>query len=437
MAPGGRPEWPGATWIAVLDLADLDLADLNLADLDVLEGQRTVRCPVPGADGYSRARILIRDGVAPVRFVETDIVDGHVTLPVPERAASTDAASTATAKTDVGALPPISVVLCTRERPDDLRGALASLRALDYPDFEIVVVDNAPTSDGTARVVAEVADPRVRRVVEPVPGLSRARNAGLRAASHALVAYTDDDVVADSGWLRGIARGFARAGDVACVCGTVPSGELRTLPQAYFDWRVSWGENLSPRVFRLAEPPADLPLFPFQVRAYGTGANIAVRRDTVLALGSFDERLGAGTSTKGGEDLDIFLRMLTAGHALAVEPSAIVWHRHRADNDALLSQARGYGVGFGAWLTKLAVTSQHRRLAFGVAVRRAREVGRAGRDYAAIASPPPAFTSDLPRSIGRTEVMSVLAGPRALWSESRRVRRGSVPAAGPREEGRA
>ncbi len=428
MAPGGAPDWSGATWIGVLDLDDL--AD-TAAALDL---------EVPEAAGYSRARILVRRGPTPLRFVEAPIVDGRLTLPEDALAAVPDEAAG-----EPGApLPPISVVLCTRERPDDLRGALESLRRLDYPEFEIVVVDNAPVTDQTARVIAEVADSRVRRVVEPVAGLATARNAGLRAAAHRLVAFTDDDVVVDPAWLRGIAAGFARADDVACVCGTVPSGELRTAAQAYFDWRVSWGESLAPRLYRLAEPPEDLPLFPFQVGAYGTGANFAVDAAVLAELGDFDERLGAGTATRGGEDLDLFFRVLAGGRALAAEPSAIIWHRHRADADALLAQARGYGVGLGAWLTKVALTAEHRRLAFGVLRRRVRAVGRAGRDYAAIAAPPPEFTRELPDSVGRTEVFSVLAGPRALWTENRRVRarrrhpsRAAAPAPTSTKENRA
>lgn len=402
MAVGGAPQWPGATWIGVLDVAGVS-SDKRDRDID---------CRAPESTGYRTARVLIRDGDVPISFVESPIDDGIVRLTVP-------ASKAADQNLDVR-LPPISVVLCTRDRPDDLRGALASLLAVDYPDFEIIVVDNAAATDGTARVVAECRDPRVRRVEEPVPGLSSARNAGLRAATHDIIAYTDDDVVADRGWLRGLARGFERAEDIGCVSGIVPSGELRTLAQAYFDWRVSWAANMAPRVFRLAQPPEDLPLFPFQVGAYGTGANFALRRSVVAEIGLFDERLGAGRSTRGGEDLDMFFRVLTAGYGLAAEPSSIIWHRHRSDNDALLAQARGYGVGLGAWLTKVAVTKDHRRLALSVLRRRFRAVGKAGAAYGAIAAPPPEFLADIPRSVGRTEVLSVLRGPRELLREHRR-----------------
>lgn len=400
----GVPEWTGATWVGMLDVGAVGAG----ADPEVL-------CAPEQIDGYRRARVLLRAGLTPLEFVDVEVVDGLIRVPIPELLVPQD-------HSDVEQ-PPISVVVCTHERPEQLRVALASLRTVDYPDFEVIVVDNAPQGPATADVVEEIDDPRFRRVVEPVAGLSSARNRGLTAARHQIVAFTDDDVVADPGWLRGLARGFARDTDVACVCGMVPSGELRTRPQAYFDWRVSWADTMSTRVYSLDDPPHDLPLFPFQIGAYGTGANFAVRRETIRRLGGFDEALGAGTRTRGGEDIDMFFRVLTAGYALANEPSSIIWHRHRSDTDALLVQARGYGLGLGAWLTKVAVNRQHRRLAFSVLRRRARAVARASADYGAITKPPREFAEEMSSAVGRIEVFSVLGGPVALARERMRGRR--------------
>lgn len=411
MTPGGVPEGAHARWIGCLDIDRVGEHD----------GRVTVTIAQP--EGYRRARILLRDGSQPVDFVEADIVGDAVTLDLPRPARVPDGSTAA-------ALPPISVVLCTRERPEDLAGALASLGALDYPDFEIIVVDNAPVSDATARVVAGAADVRVRRILEPVAGLSNARNAGLRAARHDIVAFTDDDVVVDPYWLRGLAGGFERSEAVACVCGMVPSGELRTAAQAYFDQRVSWAATLVPRTYSLAEPPSDLPLFPFQVGMYGTGANFAISRSAAAELGGFDEALGAGTSTKGGEDIDMFFRLVAAGHTLVNEPAAIVWHRHRSDGAALLVQARGYGLGLGAWLTKVFLDRVHRRLAFAVARRQFRSSVRAGADYGAIMVAPDDLGDGIPRSVGRTEVLSVLGGPWALWRGRRQGRRPAPMRAG-------
>ncbi|MFT4393862.1 glycosyltransferase family 2 protein [Gordonia lacunae] len=407
----GAPEWAGATWVGTLDVAEI--ADGDPAPGSAPDG--SVTCVPLEAAGYQRARVLLRHGSVPIRFVDAPIDDGLVRVPVapyalpqlPSRAS----------------LPPVSVVVCTHERPGMLADALQSLQRLDYPDYEVVVVDNAPRTDGTRRVVESLDDPRFRIVTEPVAGLSNARNAGLLAIAHDLVAFTDDDVVADTGWLLGLAQGFARSPEIACVCGMVPSGELRTRSQVYFDWRVSWADSTRARVFSLAEPPSDLPLFPFQIGVYGTGANFAVRRDIALSLGGFDEALGAGTRTRGGEDIDMFFRILTAGHALANEPDSIIWHRHRSTGDDLLEQSRGYGVGLGAWLTKVVTDRRHLALALRVLRRRSRAVARAGVAYGAITRPPEGIADGVAAQAGRREVMSVVGGPVALVRERLRGRR--------------
>ncbi|WP_236950167.1 glycosyltransferase family 2 protein [Mycobacterium sp. MS1601] len=386
-----------------------------MIDLDDLpESATTVTITPQHAEGYLRARLLLRSGGSPVTFIDADIVDGTVTVEVPgDRAAAAAAVPH----------PPISVVLCTRDRPEHLARALASLQALDYADFEVVVVDNAPATDATEQVVAATADPRIRRVLESTPGLSNARNTGLRTATHEIVAFTDDDVVVDPHWLQGIARGFARGGDVSCVCGMVPSGELRTAAQGYFDQRVPWADTIETRVYSASNPPEDMPLFPFQVGKCGTGANFAVRRSRMVELGGFDEALGVGTKTCGGEDLDLFFRVLASGDTLVNEPSAIVWHRHRSDSAALLTQARGYGLGLGAWLTKVFLHREHRKLALGVVRRRFRSVVARSADYGAIAAQARDFGDEIPKDVGRQEVFAVLGGPLALWQGRRQGRR--------------
>jgi GT2 family glycosyltransferase len=433
MTSPSAPEWSGALWVG-----DVDLRDIDSAVQDGVDGVRLV-----AADGYHRARLLVRRGDTVLGFVEVPVEDGLVDLDALvaetasfDRAAADAAESTAPATGDVR----ITVVICTRDRADMLRAALTSVLASDHPTFDVVVVDNAAATTASADLVAaEFDDDRVLLVSEPVPGLSSARNTGLRHATGDIVAYTDDDVVVDAGWLTAIARGFAGAPDVELVSGLVPSGELRTPVQRYFDDRVSWSKNLRSRTFRLAEQPADLPMFPFSVGEFGTGANFALRRTTALSLGGFDTAFGAGTKTGGGEDLDIFTRVLFAGGALVVEPSAIVWHRHRADLAALRSQGRGYGTGLGAWLTKVALDP---RMA-AQAARRApqalrRLVGKGAGELAegpehtvdgavpsgaapsTAGSSPSAGTSTSPthaelarevRRVGRLELFSVLLGP--------------------------
>src|SRR5690606_11927646 len=107
----------------------------------------------------------------------------------------------------VSSLPLVTVAVCTRERPDDLTQCLRALDELDYPHLDLVVVDNAPADGANAAVCA--AYPRVRRIVEPRPGLNWARNRAVLEARGEIVAFTDDDVQVDASWVSEIVRTFA------------------------------------------------------------------------------------------------------------------------------------------------------------------------------------------------------------------------------------
>ncbi len=278
----------------------------------------------------------------------------------------------------------------------------------------MVVVDNAPRTDATAKVVQELADPRVRYHLEPRPGLSTARNSGARAARGALLAFTDDDVVVDAGWIGGLTRGFTRAARVGCVTGLVPSAELDTEAQHFFDRKVQWSSSCTPRVFDLDLHRGDGVLYPYSAGVFGTGANFAVSREAFDALGGFDEALGAGAPTRGGEDLDWFVRTLNAGFALSYEPGAVVWHRHRRDLDALRDQLYGYGTGLTAYLAKHALTRRgsadlSRRL-----VRGALLLGKAQRASA---------EAGIDKALLRRELVGMLYGPLLYVRARRAVRR--------------
>jgi GT2 family glycosyltransferase len=257
-------------------------------------------------------------------------------------------------RTEVGGDALVSVVVCTRDRPEGLATCLASIQASTHPHVEIVVVDNAPSSGATAEVVARLGarDKRVRYVVEPRPGLSRARNRGVREARGEIVAFTDDDATVEPSWVDGIVRGFRRDASVGCVTGPVPAADLTGEAQQQFERRVSWSASDGAVLFDLQHPPDGAPLFPYAAGQFGTGANMALRRAALEDTGPFDEALGAGSRARGGEDLDMFVRVLRSGWAIAHEPSAVVWHAHRADPGDLRDQLRGYGVGLTAYLTK-------------------------------------------------------------------------------------
>ncbi|MCZ2829865.1 glycosyltransferase [Modestobacter sp. VKM Ac-2986] len=249
----------------------------------------------------------------------------------------------------------VSVVVCTRNRSGILVDCLDRLRALTHPHLEVIVVDNAPTDDSTRRVVQAVADvdARFRYVLEPRPGLSCARNRGLEEARGEYLAYTDDDVAVDADWVQGLLRGFQRRADTGCVTGLVCTASITGPAEEYFDARTaSWSTRVEPQVFDLRGTGRTDALYPYSPGIFGTGASLAFDRALLLEIGGFDEALGAGTLTRGGEDLDVFIRVLRAGRALVYEPAAVVWHHHRADEAALLAQMYGYGTGLSAFMAK-------------------------------------------------------------------------------------
>ncbi|MFG3051631.1 glycosyltransferase family 2 protein [Kitasatospora sp. NPDC048239] len=246
--------------------------------------------------------------------------------------------------------PLVSVIVCTRGRPTLLGDSLSALLRTDYPAAEFLVVDNAPEDDATERLVRTLAPGRLRYLREPVPGLSRARNRGLSAARGEFVAFTDDDALADPGWVSALATAFRTDRRISCVTGLVVPAELDTEAQAVFERYCGFGKGFTARDWSLRANRRD-PLFPFAAGRFGTGANMAFRTSVIRGIGGFDPATGAGTPTRGGEDLLAFLRVLVAGHTLGYRPDAVVWHRHRRTMAALDAQIQGFGTGLGAYLT--------------------------------------------------------------------------------------
>lgn len=234
----------------------------------------------------------------------------------------------------------VSVVVCTAgRRRAALRACLDSLRALDDPAFEIVVVDNGREATVAAD---EVLTAGCRVVREPRRGLDRARNAGVAAASGDVIAFVDDDCEVDRGWLASVRAAFADPA-VGAVTGRVRPASLAQPSERWFEAWFSFDRGGHPR--RFAPPPPDVAAFP---GALGTGCNMAFRRAALDAAGPFDEAIEVGTLVGGGGDLDMFARVLDAGEQVAYVPEALVVHHHRVRLGDLRWQFWGYGVSFGA-----------------------------------------------------------------------------------------
>ena len=229
--------------------------------------------------------------------------------------------------------PPLSVVVCTRDRPEQLRHCLVALCASLRDGDELLVVDSASSTDASARVAAQ-AGATVLRCERP--GLSRARNVGWRAARHPYIAWTDDDVEVQPGWAGAIAGAFDKGVDFV-------TGWIGPLPGQ---------EHLErPTPIMLNEQP--MALDGSSTDSIGAGANHAVTRRALEAIGGYREDLGAGTWFGGAEDHELFDRLFAAGFRGWYEPTAKVHHdMWRSRREGLRLEWR-YGKGMGARLVSL------------------------------------------------------------------------------------
>lgn len=260
-----------------------------------------------------------------------------------------------------GTLPLVTVAVCTRDRSSDLALCLDALSQLDYPALDLLVIDNAPSSDETEHLVQGY--PNIRYVRELRPGLDWARNRAILEAQGEIIAYTDDDVVVDPGWVSALVKVFAENSEVMAVTGLVVPYELETEAQALFEMSGGFGKGFERKWYRVHQANK-MPWKLLGAGQYGTGANMAYRCGLFDQIGSFDPALDVGTVTNGGGDLEMFFRVLKQGHTLVYEPRAIVRHRHRRSYVDLRSQLVNNGIGLYSYIVCGALSYPEERLSF-------------------------------------------------------------------------
>ena len=254
--------------------------------------------------------------------------------------------------------PQMTVAVCTRDRPEGLAVLLESLGAQDYQRMRVLVVDNAPSDDRTRQVVLTAAQKHlsdIDYVVEPRPGLSWARNRAIDVSDGEVIAWADDDERCDRWWAAELARGFVEVPEASVVTGIMVPGELATKSQAWFEdySGVRRGRGFARAVFSPETAHRQSPLYPLP--PFGTGGNMAFRRDILKRIGGFDCALGAGTVACGGEDTAALSTVLLTGGTIVYQPTAIVHHYHRKDYGALRSTLRGYGRGLTSFYASMLV----------------------------------------------------------------------------------
>jgi glycosyltransferase involved in cell wall biosynthesis len=238
----------------------------------------------------------------------------------------------------------LSVVVATRDRPQQLATCLLALSGDIGAEDELIVVDSA-SGDAAAVREATAGCPRPLRLLRAAaPGTSLARNLGWRAAAADLVAFVDDDVEVHRGWADAIVAAFDGP-DVGFVTGWigVPDHQqgvaepnpAMTVPAAFVIDRRRHG-------------------------LLGAGANLAARSTALARVGGFDERLGPGTRLRAGEDHDLMDRLLAAGVTGRYTPAARVDHDQWRSRRQSLALHWRIGLGSGARLTRLARRDRER-----------------------------------------------------------------------------
>jgi O-antigen biosynthesis protein len=234
----------------------------------------------------------------------------------------------------------VTIAVCTRNRSEQLRECLNAIQASSF-GCEILVIDNAPSTNSTEELVR--AYPSIRYLREDRPGLDWARNRAALEAKSEIILFVDDDVEISSDYVQRVSEAFATNPDIMCVTGLVIPKSLSSPAQQMFERRGGFGRGFKRRWMR-GEFGSHVAVGHIGGTGdFGTGASLALRRQVLAEIGLFDPALDVGTITSGGGDLDIMFRVLKAGWIVLYDPYAYVLHEHRSTMPELERQIGDFG----------------------------------------------------------------------------------------------
>lgn len=357
---------------------------IKVVDIDLSQALASLE----GLEGYSMVQVLVRVHGSPIGVVKVPVARGRcasselrraifkqhswgilrhllddwLAAPAERRALSLADLANVVQCPPACPLPPVTIAVCTRDRTASLRQCLDALMELDYPNLDILIVDNAPRTEETKHMVLG-RSAKVRYVREPRPGLNWARNRAVLEATGEIIAFTDDDAVVDTRWVSSLAGVFAEDPAVMAVTGLVVPYELETEAQILFEKYGGFGRGFTRRWCRVDLEAGERVSY-HGTGQFGTGANMAFRRIVFERIGYFDPALDVGTVTNGGGELDMFFRVLKEGYALVYEPAAIVRHRHRREYSQLRTQLTHNGTGLYSYFVRCAWAYPEERYAF-------------------------------------------------------------------------
>jgi glycosyltransferase involved in cell wall biosynthesis len=247
----------------------------------------------------------------------------------------------------------ISIAVCTRNRAHSILRTLdaieASARNAACDDIQLVVVDNGSTDDTAERVRqwATRKSLNLNLVIEPNPGVSKARNAALRTMTGNIIAFTDDDCLLHLDYIAKLSAIYARDKTSVLRGGRVHLGDPTDLPV---------GIRTANTLRRWSRIPGEGS--PATLTTAIIGANLTMSRATAQAVGYFDDRFGPGGCFSGGEEIDFIYRAYLLGIPVEYNPALAVDHFHgRKTNDGMLRHLCRYDIADGALCAKYAFTS--------------------------------------------------------------------------------
>jgi len=232
----------------------------------------------------------------------------------------------------------VSVLICTRDRSVLLEGCLDSVLACSPAPAEVVVVDQSQDQATRETILRrqEAAVP-VRYVRGIGKGLSRAKNQGIAECAAAVVAFTDDDCLADAGWVEALTEPILSGRAEAVVGRTLPEQSVGGLEETTAIYAPEGHPTFTKRTH------------PWRV---GGGGNCAAARDALQRIGPFDERFGPGARLESAEDMDMVHRLLRSGNRIVYTPNAVIRHRSWRSARQNRRLSRAYGIGAGGYFAK-------------------------------------------------------------------------------------
>jgi len=233
----------------------------------------------------------------------------------------------------------MTAAICTRNRPELVVRAVASVLQNDHPDFELVVVDQSSTDETQRLLEARFAhDERLHYLHTTRIGVSPARNAAISGSNSEAIAFTDDDCVVPPDWLRTIEQTFIAEPEADLLYGQV----LIPDELAGLDAEIPALHLAAPRRISRRDGFA----------LCGMTANCAARRRLFTRLIGFDEVLGPGRELLSGEDFDLNYRAFQAGYLMLASPELTVAHYGVRTREEWRTRLAEYAFGNAAFYMK-------------------------------------------------------------------------------------